>query len=99
MAMIGQAEIESTGGPSRASGRRWSRRRIAASIVGGLLGALLLAVVAYSVSTAPKSIPGRPPLDAFNAEEVGHLEQEAWAAYYLHQWPTLFDRMLRMTRG
>jgi hypothetical protein len=27
------------------------------------------------------------------------VDQLVWAAYYLHEWPTLFDLMLRMTRG
>lgn len=60
---------------------------------------LVLAVVGYSVATTPKMIPGRSPLTAFDPEAVGRVEQKAWAAYYLHQWPTLFDLMLRMTRG
>jgi hypothetical protein len=51
------------------------------------------------VATTPKSVPGRSPLTAFDPEEVGRVEQRAWAAYYLHQWPTLFDLMLRMTRS
>jgi hypothetical protein len=66
---------------------------------GGVLGVLVLAIGWYSVATAPKAIPGRSPLTAFDAESVGRAEQRAWAAYYLHQWPTLFDLMLRMTRG
>jgi hypothetical protein len=60
---------------------------------------LVLAIGWYSVATAPNVIPGRSPLTAFDAESVGRAEQRAWAAYYLHQWPTLFDLMLRMTRG
>jgi hypothetical protein len=64
-----------------------------------VIGVLILAVVGYSVATTPKSIPGRSPLTAFDPETVGRAEQRAWAAYYLHQWPTLFDLMLRMTRG
>jgi hypothetical protein len=67
--------------------------------VGGVLGVLLLLIVGYSIATAPKMIPGRSPLTAFDPEAVGRAEQKAWAAYYLHQWPTLFDLMLRMTRG
>jgi hypothetical protein len=64
-----------------------------------VVGVLVLAIGWYSVATAPNVIPGRSPLTAFDAESVGRAEQRAWAAYYLHQWPTLFDLMLRMTRG
>jgi len=64
-----------------------------------VVGVLVLLIVGYSVATAPKAIPGRSPLTAFDPETVGRAEQKAWAAYYLHQWPTLFDLMLRMTRG
>jgi hypothetical protein len=44
-------------------------------------------------------MPGRSPLTGFDPETVGRLEQQAWEAYYLRQWPRLFDLMLRMTRG
>ena len=67
--------------------------------MGTVIGVLVLAVVGYSVATTPKAIPGRSPLTAFDAETVGRAEQKAWAAYYLHQWPSLFDLMLRMTRS
>jgi hypothetical protein len=60
---------------------------------------MLLAFVAYGVITTPNAVPGRSPLTAFDAEAVGHLEQEAWAAYYYRQWGVLFDRMLRMIRS
>ena len=85
--------------PSRAGGRRLRRWRIAGAVLAAIAGAMLAALAAYSAITAPRSIPGRPPLYAFDAETVGRTEQRAWAAYYLHQWPTLFDLMLRMTRG
>jgi hypothetical protein len=64
-----------------------------------VVGVLILAIVGYGAATTPKAIPGRSPLTAFDPEAVGRAEQRAWAAYYLHQWPTLFDLMLRMTRG
>jgi hypothetical protein len=64
-----------------------------------VVGVLVLAIVGYGVATTPKAIPGRSPLTAFDPETVGRAEQQAWAAYYLHRWPTLFDLMLRMTRG
>ena len=32
-------------------------------------------------------------------DQVGRLEQRAWAAYYLHRWPELFDLLLRLSRG
>ena len=38
-------------------------------------------------------------LYAFNPDVVGRAEQRAWAQYYWHQWPQLFDSMLRMTRS
>jgi hypothetical protein len=83
--------------PARPAGRRWVRRLGIAS--GSIVGVLVLAVVGYSVATAPKTIPGRSPLTSFDPETVGRVEQRAWAAYYLRQWPTLFDLMLRMTRS
>jgi hypothetical protein len=68
-------------------------------VFGGVLGALLLLIAGYAVATTPKAIPGRTPLTAFDPEAVGRTEQRAWAAYYLHEWPQLFDLMLRMTRS
>ncbi len=68
-------------------------------IGGTILGALVVALVGYSIATAPASLPGRSPLYAFNPDAVGRTEQKAWAAYYYRQWPQLFDLMLRMTRG
>ena len=79
--------------------RRHSRWRIARNVVVGCIGALIVAYAAYDYATTPKSMPGRVGLYAFDPEAVGQAEQKAWAAYYLHQWPTLFDLMLRMTRG
>jgi hypothetical protein len=61
--------------------------------------ALGLALVAYSVATTPKTVPGRPPLVAFDPELTGRLEQRAWAAYYYRQWPQLFDLLLRLARS
>lgn len=80
-------------------GRRGRGWRGAAIGVGGVVGALALLLVGYSVATTPRALPGRTPLTAFDPETVGRLEQRAWAAYYWRQWPTLFDLMLRMTRG
>lgn len=68
-------------------------------LLGGLMGTLLAAVLAYSAVTAPPSLPGRPALTAFDPQTVGQLEQRAWQAYYLRQWPQLFDLMLRMIRS
>jgi hypothetical protein len=68
-------------------------------LAGGLLGVAILAVIGYAIATTPKAIPGRPPLTAFDPEQVGRQEQRAWQAYYLHQWPQLFNLMLRMTRS
>jgi hypothetical protein len=83
--------------PARPTGRRWLRRLGIGA--GSIVGVLILAIVGYSVATTPKMTPGRSPLTGFDPEAVGQAEQKAWAAYYLHQWPTLFDLMLRMTRS
>lgn len=66
-----------------------------------ILGALLLALAlgAYSLATAPRSTPGRSPLVGFDPETTGRLEQQAWAAYYRHDWPRLFDFLLRLSRS
>jgi len=98
MTLIGQAGLGPAGAPTVGGGRR-RRWRIATLIIAGWLGAMLLGFVAYSAITAPSSIPGRSPLYAFNPEAVGHLEQEAWAAYYYRQWLRLFDLLLRLTRN
>ncbi|MGE3907828.1 MAG: hypothetical protein AB7K36_00650 [Chloroflexota bacterium] len=82
---------------TRPAGRRWLRRF--GIVVGGGLGALTLAMVAYGVLTTPTALPGRSPLYAFDPETVGRLEQRAWAAYYYRQWPQLFDLMLRLSRS
>jgi hypothetical protein len=58
-----------------------------------------LALAVYGLLTTPKSVPGRSPLQAFDPEAVGRLEQRAWAAYYWRQWPQLFDLLLRLTRS
>jgi hypothetical protein len=77
--------------------RHWARRfGVTAAGIGGLLLALVLA---YSAATAPVTRPGRSPLTGFDPATAGSLEQRAWAAYYLRQWPTLFDLLLRLTRG
>jgi hypothetical protein len=73
--------------------------RLAGKILGSVLAALVLVVVAYAIATTPPAIPGRSPLTAFDPETVGRLEQRAWQAYYQRAWPRLFDLMLRMTRG
>jgi hypothetical protein len=73
--------------------------RLAGKILGSVLAALVLVVVAYDIATTPTAIQGRSPLTTFDPETVGRLEQRAWAAYYQRQWPQLFDLMLRMTRG
>lgn len=87
--LAGQAE-------ARRGRRGW---RIVAVALGGALGGAALLLAAYSTATAPPTIPGRPPLTAFDPATVGRLEQRAWAAYYYRDWPTLFDLMLRMTRS
>jgi hypothetical protein len=66
--------------------------------LGALLLALLLILVGYERATAPDrrfDSTGRLVVDP---EEVGRLEQRAWAAYYLHRWPELFDLLLRLSR-
>ncbi|MFN8635395.1 MAG: hypothetical protein U0893_16225 [Chloroflexota bacterium] len=83
--------------PARPAGRRiWRKLGIG---FGSVVGALVLAVVGYSIATTPKMVPGRSPLTGFDPEAVGRMEQRAWANYYWHKWPQLFDDMLRMTRS
>lgn len=82
---------------ARPAGLRWLRRL--GITTGSVVGLLILAIVGYSVATTPKAVPGRSPLTSFDPESIGRAEQRAWAAYYLRQWPTLFDMMLRMTRS
>jgi hypothetical protein len=81
---------------TRSGHRGW---RIVGIVAGSILGAFVVAVIGYSIATEPASRPGRSPLIAFDPDVVGHVEQEAWAAYYYRQWPRLFDLMLRMTRS
>jgi hypothetical protein len=83
--------------PTSGAGRRWLKP--VGLAVGGMIGVLVAAVIAYSSATAPPSLPGRTPLTAFDPQTVGRLEQRAWQAYYLRQWPQLFDVMLRMIRS
>ena len=83
--------------PARPARRRVLR--VVGKIFGALLAALILVIVGYAIATTPSAIPGRSPLTAFDPEAVGRLERRAWQAYYLRQWPQLFDLMLRMTRS
>src|SRR4051812_349374 len=85
--------------PSGGTGRRHRGWRIAGGIVGTIFAAIIAALVGYSIATTPSALPGRSPLYAFNPDVVGRAEQRAWAQYYWHQWPQLFDSMLRMTRS
>src|SRR5690349_16488713 len=94
-----ELSIEGVAPALRRSGSHHRGWRIAGIVGGTILGALAVGVVGYSVATAPASLPGRSSLYAFDPDAVGRTEQRAWAAYYLHQWPRLFDDMLRMTRG
>src|SRR3954453_21938868 len=85
--------------PTKSNGRRHRGWRIAGTIVGSLFAVIVATLVGYSIATTPSALPGRAPLYAFNPEVVGRVEQQAWAYYYYHQWPQLFDSMLRMTRS
>jgi hypothetical protein len=85
--------------PAQAPRRRHRGWRIAGTLVGSIAGAIVVALVGYSIATTPATRPGRSPLDAFDPDMVGRTEQRAWAQYYWHQWPQLFDSMLRMTRS
>src|SRR5579885_3701393 len=72
---------------------RSSRRGLFALVgVGALLLASALAVRA--ATTAPPRQGDGPPLESFEPETVGRLEQEAWAAYYYRDWPKLFTTLL-----
>jgi hypothetical protein len=92
---VGEAAPETR----KTTGTRHRGWRIAATVVGSIFGALVVALIGYSVATTPASLPGRAPLYAFNPELVGRMEQEAWAAYYYRQWPRLFDLLLRLSRN
>ena len=83
----------------RTTGRGSGRRSRLLTLIGLPLVVVGLGLAVYSIATTPKTIPGRPPLRAFDAETVGRLEQRAWAAYYYRQWPQLFDLLLRLSRG
>lgn len=65
----------------------------------GLVAAVGAFLVAYSVVTAPRTSLGRSPLVGFDPEQVGRMEQQAWAAYYDRDWLRLFDLLLRLSRG
>ncbi|MCC6179695.1 MAG: hypothetical protein IT305_30660 [Chloroflexi bacterium] len=90
---------EVVGQADRTRRDRMGRLRSVGTVASGIVGAGLALLVAYSAATTPKTLPGRPPLYAFDPETVGRLEQRAWVAYYLRQWLHLFDQMLRMIRG
>ncbi|SRR5579885_2674437 len=77
---------------------RSSRRGLFALVgVGALLLASALAVRA--ATTAPPRQGDGPPLESFEPETVGRLEQEAWAAYYYRDWPKLFTTLLDLIEG
>lgn len=99
MTVAGGSGLGQTGASTLGASRGRRRWRIAGTIVGAWLAAMVAGIVAYSIVTAPSSIPGRSPLYAFDPEAVGRTEQQAWAAYYYRQWGRLFDLMVRMTRG
>lgn len=58
---------------------------------------LALVVLAWRLAFTP---PPRPAggVRLFDADLMADLEQEAWEAYYLRQWPRLFDKLLRITQ-
>jgi hypothetical protein len=57
------------------------------------------AIIAYAIATNPRQTPAKSALYAFDPESVGRYEQAAWAQYYWHQWPQMFDSLFRMTRS
>lgn len=60
---------------------------------------LLLAALGVRWATArPTRGPGSP-INSFSPDYVAATEQEAWAAYYYHQWPRLFGLLLDLTRS
>jgi hypothetical protein len=77
---------------------RFRRRNV---IVLVACGALLLAsaLVVRAATTAPPRQGDGPPLETFDPETVGRLEQEAWAAYYFRDWPHLFSLLLELIEG
>jgi hypothetical protein len=64
-------------------------------------GALLLtsALVVRAATSAPPRQGAGPPLETFDPEVVGRLEQEAWAAYYYRDWRHLFGLLLELIEG
>src|ERR687895_294640 len=60
-----------------------------------LVGTALIARAA----TTPARQGDAPPLETFEPESVGRLEQEAWAAYYYRDWPRLFGSLLELIQG
>ena len=65
------------------------------------LAVLLLgsALAVRAATTAPPRQGEAPPLETFDPDRVGQLEQEAWAAYYLRDWPGLFGLLLNLIEG
>ena len=65
------------------------------------LGALLLAstLAVRAATTAPQPPDGLPPIEVFDPEAVGRVEQQAWEAYYYREWPRLMQLLLEMIQG
>ena len=76
---------------------RSGRRYVVVLLACGALLASALAVRA--ATTAPSRQGDAPPLETFDPETVGRLEQEAWAAYYFRDWPRLFGLLLELIEG
>jgi hypothetical protein len=76
---------------------RFRRRYIVVLVACGAL--LASALVVRAATTAPPRQGDAPPLETFDPETVGRLEQEAWAAYYYRDWPRLFGLLLELIEG
>jgi hypothetical protein len=72
---------------------RGRRLAVVLAVVALMLGS---AVAVRAAATAPARQGEVPALEAFNAERVGVVEQQAWEAYYYRDWPRLMQFMLEM---
>ncbi|HLI25883.1 MAG TPA: hypothetical protein VKZ60_02350 [Chloroflexota bacterium] len=67
------------------------------ALVGRIAASWLLVAIAVATgfglawATHHRSAPtaGSPPIEQFDPERIGTIEQQAWEAYYLRDWPRL----------
>ncbi len=73
-----------------------TRGRLAAV---GAVALLLAGLTAETAVAAPQHQDERRPLGAFDPDQIGRLEQQAWEAYYYRDWPQVFLAMLDLLQG